>query len=476
MAHATGTPVLSTSIDVAAVLQELVEARRRLRQVIDNLPALVGYWDRELRNRVANRAYVEWFGKSPAEMDGLHLSEVLGEQLFRQNLPFAKAALAGQPQHFDRTIVDALGVLRYSRASYIPDVDDQGNVAGFFVLVIDVTERVMAERALTDEQARTSRLAAQLRIVSRVSTSLHDLDARTVQEAVADAVIELGYSGSNLAVVDDAAGMFTPSHGRGIFASFDGMRLPVTVGSTHAALSRGEMVVVDDYQEFPAAVPTIRATGVRTAIAIPVRASGRVVAVLHVGRTTIQPVEDADREVLSLLADITGTALTNAATHAVVRESSRHFAKVAETDALTGLGNRLLADAMLANVRDGDVLVLIDLDAFKAVNDLHGHAGGDETLRSFATLLRRELRAVDQVARVGGEEFLVILPDTSLAVGDSILARLRGCWAASMPLTTFSAGLARLRSGEAAEHGYGRADAALYAAKRGGRDRHVLAE
>lgn len=137
----------------------MADSARLLRTLVDNIPAMVGYWDRDLHNVLANDAYVEWFGRAPGEMLGIHIRDVLGEDLFALNLPHIRSALAGEPQMFDREIVDASGVLRFSQAHYIPDVDDRGHVNGFFVLVVDVSARVAAERELAAANAELARRA-----------------------------------------------------------------------------------------------------------------------------------------------------------------------------------------------------------------------------------------------------------------------------------------------------------------------------
>lgn len=459
----------------ALTVAELVERLRRLRTVLDHLPAMVGYWGRDLRNRVANRAYVDWFGKSPEELEGCHISELLGPELYEANLPYMRAALEGHAQHFDRAIVDTQGVQRWSQASYIPDVLDDGTVDGFFVLVADITPRVRAEQALAAEQERTRQLADQLRIVSRVSASLHDLDPQTVQKAVGDAVLELGYAGSALVLVDRADGTFLPLHGYGILAAAEGLVFPAGVGSTQAAVEALEPVVVPDYQAWPQAVPQIRDTGLRTTISVPVRSGGRFKAVLHAGHAEVREVGTSDVEVLSLLADIAGTALANARRYDEAQAAGRHLAKVAETDALTGVGNRLAADRLLAATAPGDVLVLVDLDLFKRVNDQLGHAVGDDVLRDLAACLQAGLRDGDAVARLGGEEFVLRLPQTGLDRAELVIRRLQESWLAGGPVTTFSAGAAQARPGEPPRSVYERADAALYQAKEAGRDRYVLA-
>jgi PAS domain S-box-containing protein len=124
---------------------------RRLRVLFDGLPALIGYWDRDLRNVIANEAYVEWFGISPEQIRGLHISTIVGQAVYDKNIPYMERALAGHQQEFQRTLVDPSGRVRHSQVSYVPDVVD-GEVVGLGVLVTDITSRVEAERQLNDAQ------------------------------------------------------------------------------------------------------------------------------------------------------------------------------------------------------------------------------------------------------------------------------------------------------------------------------------
>jgi diguanylate cyclase (GGDEF)-like protein len=132
-------------------------------------------------------------------------------------------------------------------------------------------------------------------------------------------------------------------------------------------------------------------------------------------------------------------------------------------------------------------IALLDIDFFKQINDRHGHAAGDEVLRSFAAAARAELRSGDVLARWGGEEFLLMLPDTgepeALMVVERIRARVGGLRIAApdggdMPdgrRLSFSAGLTARRGTEALADTVNRADKALYQAKSSGRDRVVTA-
>lgn len=125
-----------------------------IQKMLNALPAMVGYWDRDLRNRMANDAYVDFFGKSPEEMQGIHISEMLGPELYEKNLRYMEGALQGERQLFDREIQTPSGEVRYTQASYIPDVGEDGEVRGFFVLVTDITERREIEKELERSHAR----------------------------------------------------------------------------------------------------------------------------------------------------------------------------------------------------------------------------------------------------------------------------------------------------------------------------------
>ena len=130
----------------------LAAEARLLHAIFDRLPAMIAYWDRDLRNVIANDTYVEWFGFTPAQMRGRHIREILGEAVFAKNYPYMKGALAGEEQLFDRTLIDTNGRTRHTQASYVPDVVE-GEVRGFFVLVTDVTPRVEAQRAMNEAQS-----------------------------------------------------------------------------------------------------------------------------------------------------------------------------------------------------------------------------------------------------------------------------------------------------------------------------------
>jgi len=142
----------------ALAVQALADSERFVRAVTDNIPGMVGYWDADLRCGYANAAYAQWFGRSREEVLGARMQDLLGEVRFRKTEKNVRAALDGQTQHFERTLVKTDGSTGYQLAHYIPDRDG-GNVRGFFVLMADVTELKTAQLLLeTRVEERTEEL------------------------------------------------------------------------------------------------------------------------------------------------------------------------------------------------------------------------------------------------------------------------------------------------------------------------------
>jgi diguanylate cyclase len=172
-------------------------------------------------------------------------------------------------------------------------------------------------------------------------------------------------------------------------------------------------------------------------------------------------------------------------------ESLRRAQSEALLDSLTGLKNRRgLERAVEDLVRDapgllGSALLLADIDHFKVVNDTYGHLLGDKVIRAVAHVLRSSIKGRDVAARLGGEEFAILLPQTSLAGAAAVAEQIRGTVAQgritrpdgneSIGQVTLSVGVAIARPGDTLEALLERADAAMYAAKRAGRNQVSVA-
>lgn len=191
----------------------------------------------------------------------------------------------------------------------------------------------------------------------------------------------------------------------------------------------------------------------------------------------VEPVADGE-----LLARVEAAGRTKDLQHELMAQGARLEALLRE-DALTGLLNRRAILTQLAGMVSGArrhghpiSIGILDLDGFKAINDEHGHHVGDEVLIAAVRAMRARLRAEDQLGRLGGEEFLMLLPDTASAAARSVAEKLRleVAQAPAPVAVTVSVGVATWAR-ETPEELLRRADAALYRAKEAGRDRVMAA-
>ncbi len=199
---------------------------------------------------------------------------------------------------------------------------------------------------------------------------------------------------------------------------------------------------------------------------------------------------DGRRAKYSIAVDISALkAVQNALAeaHAELALKNKALARASITDTLTGLHNRgkldeVLAAEMARSTRSGTPLsiILADIDLFKSINDTYGHPAGDEGLIRIADILRVTLRSIDVVGRWGGEEFMIICPNTDLNGAETLAEKLRRAVAnhdfPTIGQKTASFGVVQYLPGEKPQEIIGRADKALYRAKARGRNRVEVAE
>jgi diguanylate cyclase (GGDEF)-like protein len=247
-------------------------------------------------------------------------------------------------------------------------------------------------------------------------------------------------------------------------------------------------------------VHTVKSLGIRAYAGIPLRTeSGEVLGSFCAVDFKPKQWTEQDVEIISELAHsamreirlrmaLQDASALNQQLQAQIQKVdalNRALSEMATTDALTGVANRRAFDhslqlelAIVERRGTPLSLLMLDVDHFKRINDTYGHEAGDKVLVAIAQLLGGCARVIDVVARVGGEEFAVILPDTDAGGAHEVGERMRIAVARSNWLghpTTISIGAATLHDKEDAASLYVRADAALYAAKTSGRDRVVMA-
>ncbi len=343
------------------------EEARRLRILLDRLPAMIGYWDRDLRNVIANDAYVEYFGITPAEAHGRHIRDVLGETVYALNLPYIEGVLAGREQLFERTLIDRHGATRYTQASYVPDIVD-GEVQGFYVQVTDVTARVEAEHA-RDEAQRLFAISMENAPFGKavLTTTAHTLQINPALCAL------VGYPAEEL-----------------IGKSLCDLVHPEDRAATDAELARLQSRMVS------------RSTSERRYV----RRDGATIW-MHRNAVLVPGAYGGDDVIVAQFQDVTAR-----------RNAEAELARMALTDSLTGLFNRHALTERVIQCRtassDAAVgIVFVDLDGFKHVNDTHGHSTGDAVLVDAARRLALLVRPPNSAYRLGGDEFVVLVPEAA---------------------------------------------------------------
>jgi PAS domain S-box-containing protein len=165
--HHLEAEVVELNRRLARQVDEQAEAIRQrdrdLRNILDNVPALVASWDAQRCMRFGNRAYLEWFGIRPDQVPGLHIEHVLTAEQYAASRPHVDAVLAGEPQRFSRTMTGRAGQgQRHLQVEFLPELGEGGGVRGFYVTLIDVTPIVEARDAAEDAARTKSAFLANM--------------------------------------------------------------------------------------------------------------------------------------------------------------------------------------------------------------------------------------------------------------------------------------------------------------------------
>jgi diguanylate cyclase (GGDEF)-like protein len=310
------------------------------------------------------------------------------------------------------------------------------------------------------ERLDLRRMADMEALLDATVTLARQDDAVGAANLVAELAVRLLRAESSVVLLADADGMLRGTGGCRWHGRFQSLEATWLDAPAQAALATREVVV----HQGGIAGQLTRAGKGAPALFLPLLGSsgGLGLVMVTFGRGTRVELD-------GFASGLTQTFAAQASLAFERLQATQVLLDASMRDALTGVGNRRQADALLAQLKPGDAVVLLDLDQFKAVNDQWGHASGDAVLVSLARFLDRSLRDGDAVARFGGEEFLLVLRHAGDQARTAV-ERLAEGWRRTMPITTFSAGVALHGADCRPEATLIAADAALYRAKDDGRD------
>jgi diguanylate cyclase (GGDEF)-like protein/PAS domain S-box-containing protein len=421
---------------MSATLKARDDVARRVRTVTDHIPAFIGYFDAAQRCEYLNEPAQRWLGIDADKVGGYTLEAALGPELYQQHAPYLRDLLAGRPGSFEWVGVRS-GRTYDFQTHLIPDQADDGAVRGFYVMSCDVTALKQAERERAAGERRIKTITDNLPVL----ISYIDREER-LQFCNATFQEWLG--------LDPDTAVGRP------FADVVGMTLYMQRSAFLKRALAGERVSFE--------VESAGASGI-----------ARHLQTVYV--PDVQP-DGTVAGLYGLSTDVTPLKLIE-----------RHLNEQARRDPLTLLPNRRLFDERLSEAlarsrRDarGMALMVLDLDRFKDINDTYGHGTGDAVLKEFAHRLLDCVRTTDTVARLAGDEFVIILEglrerDEAQQIAEKIGEALRPTFhfdQCTMQVTS-SVGVAYL-DGEniSAEEVIAKADAELYKAKQAGRNTFAI--
>ena len=418
-------------------------------------------FDPDLRYLMAGGPALGDFGHAPADLEGRTVHEVYPAEVTARLAPRFRAALAGEEQRWE---VSSHGREYDLRA--VPVRDGSGRVFAGAVVTVDVTERVHHDA----EQQALSRVANVV-ATGAEPAAVFGVVAREVAElltATLSGVVRFDES----AGVGRIVGGTAPSG-----AEIVGRELDLDGTSAAAAVYRtGAPVRMDAYPPEPTDAVVVD-FGLTGGVCAPISVAGVLWGSIGVSFAAATAPAGAELR-LARFADLVAVAVANA-------EAWDALSRQAATDPVTGLANhRAFYDRLRAEVRRARMqgrslsVALFDLDHFKQINDVHGHQTGDRILAEVATRLAEQVRGEGLVARVGGEEFAWLMPDTGDSAACAAAERARQA-IGSRPFDTvgeltISAGVCTRAPGQMAEELIRRADRALYLAKERGRNATVV--
>jgi diguanylate cyclase (GGDEF)-like protein/PAS domain S-box-containing protein len=440
-------------------------AERRSRALFEQLPETgVIVYDRDLRVRFA-AGELRQTGWEPEAIEGKRLPDLMPDPQGEQLIAHQAAALRGEQRSFEYRSV------RTGRDYWVrvvPVTDRAGEVTAGMSISVDVTDHGRSDAELGGRGVDVEAVTEATRALAR------SVDAATARTAVCEAARQVAEA--------PVAALFEPSPNGGglapsavVGALLTDLRLPLD-GASGAALAYAraeEVFVAPGHRDGAADREFMQRTNARAVLWHPVVRDRTALGVLAIAWH--EPVDGVSLR-LSALIQLLGAEAAVAIGRADLLGRLQHMAR---TDDLTGLPNRRHWEEQLPRelsraAREGQpvCVAMLDLDNFKDFNDRHGHQAGDRLLRAASAAWRDTLRPYDILARYGGEEFSVILPGCTIDDGLRLVERLRG---ETPEGESCSAGIAVWDGEEDADGLVGRADAALYTAKRSGRDRSVAA-
>lgn len=442
---------------------------RSFKKLSKALPFMLAYVDNQRRYKYVNEAYERFFGVKLKELKGKTIAEIVGRSSYEKISQLHDKVLKGEELSFVDKVVLNDGRTLQLDVKYVPNFEGaEKTVNGFFAVINDITDYASAAevlRAVHDVVNRQSKTLSTDRINKLLRLGCHYLNVQTGIVSFVDGhdyIVKYAYSEGDPIPPD---------------TKFE-------LGETYCSvtLAADEVIATahaSDSEEY-SGHPCFDKFKLETYLGLPVRINGKVWGTLNFTspETRITPFTELDIELVGLICSAIETIIINSS-------KTKRLEKLAYTDFLTGLTNRLFITERFAELQahktsanNVSCFAIIDIDHFKSVNDTYGHDAGDKVLQQTARTIAELVRVSDCCSRVGGEEFAIILEDIPLKTAADVLEKVRTSVEDMIVdigneqnvSITASIGVTQLTEEDEFNSAYKRADIALYRSKDGGRN------
>ncbi len=419
--------------------------RQLSNKILEKLPTMVAFIDEKRRYRYVNKAYCQFFSLKKAHMLGRYVADVLDDEPYaRVKVRHDKVFKSGKVNSFSETVKFRDGRKCFLDVRYIPELDENNKTVGLYAIIEDVTEYYASVDYLDVDVGMASSIIDGVYTIEWIQTAKLDLEA--------------------------------------------GTQLPLETTYCSVVLAENELVHTNeaDKDERFKDHKSFQTYGLQSYLGTPIVINDVVWGVLGFAKKTTrrEAFSELEIEMVRMMGTAVETVIAEQAVRSDLMRQRDDMALIAYTDSLTGLKNRsagmeMLEQGLATHYKDSCcVVAVIDFDHFKPINDTYGHDIGDQVLIAGANAMNDSLRGSDTVVRVGGEEFMIILPYTDKDNASAVLERVRE--AAEKTVVTLdsgdvinptvSIGATTSETGDDVSSIYRRADQALYKAKHAGRN------
>jgi diguanylate cyclase (GGDEF)-like protein/PAS domain S-box-containing protein len=485
-----GNVLEASEIDLKSNIQDILlaleqsqhslqESEARYRAIVESQTEVICRINPEGTITFLNDAFRRYFAAFGEITPGQNIFELLPEN---QRKLIHDQIDQLSPSHPETQIEFALAFpnreTRWQQWNGMGNYSQQGILTEIQIVGHDITDRKLAELAARQHNRELSALHAA------TAALLTTLDPEALLSRILDAAISsipAAKKGMIHLIAQDTGQLEMRASVGYTDPRIKRVRIPATVGYVARAVREHTPLLIRDLHADPANLTGISPEGqdIQSAIVAPLVIKGVVLGAVSLESTKIAAFNESDLRLLVSFAATATAAIQNARLHSEVQ-------KLAITDALTGLYNRRglfeLGQREVERSRRYKrplVAIMMDIDHFKFINDYYGHTVGDQVLQAVAKRCSDNLRRIDILGRLGGDEFTFLLPETDMFTASHVAERVR-LTVAERPVVTeetpisisVSLGVARATSATPdLEVLISRADAAMYVAKREGRNR-----